>query len=99
MIKISEVKKLENLAKLNFSEQEVTDFTQKLNVILDMIYQLQKIDCNNIEPLRSVCEMTQRMNKDEAIEENISQQLFTNVPKQKSEFAKEVKCFIVPKVV
>ena len=35
----------------------------------------------------------------QAIEENISQQLFANIPKQKSDFAKEVKCFIVPKVV
>jgi aspartyl-tRNA(Asn)/glutamyl-tRNA(Gln) amidotransferase subunit C len=43
--------------------------------------------------------MYQRTREDEVNVGNISNQLFANVPAKNAEFAKEVKCFIVPKMV
>jgi len=43
--------------------------------------------------------MNQRTRKDEVNIGNISEQLFAGVPQKSAELAKEVKCFIVPKMV
>ncbi len=99
MINKTEILKLQKLAKISFSEDELDNFVKKLNKVVDMIDTLQDINCENIEPLRSVSDMEQRMIEDKVVTGDISEQLFTNVPKCNSELAKEVKCFVVPKVV
>jgi hypothetical protein len=43
--------------------------------------------------------MYQRTRIDEVKVGNISEQLFVNLSQQNSDLAKEVKCFIVPKMV
>ena len=43
--------------------------------------------------------MYQRTREDEVTAGDIADQLFANVPAKNAEFAKEVKCFIVPKMV
>ena len=101
MINITEFKKLQKLAKLNFEENELDEFSKKMSNIVNMINTIQEIDCDNIEPLKSVCDIHQRMREDviELSESNLQESLFRNVPKKGSEIAKEVKCFIVPKVI
>lgn len=99
MITEEELKKLQKLAKLSFSKDELDNFAKKLNSVMAMIDSLVEINCENIEPLRSVSDMYQRTREDEVNVGNISNQLFANVPAKNAEFAKEVKCFIVPKMV
>jgi len=99
MITEEELKKLQKLAKLSFSKDELDNFAKKLNSIMAMIDSLVEVNCENIEPLRSVSDMYQRTREDEVNVGNISNQLFANVPAKNAEFAKEVKCFIVPKMV
>lgn len=99
MINNSELKTLQKLAKINYSKAEEEVFITKLGSIIAMIDQLQDIDCNHIEPLYSVISQHQRMTNDQAVECEISEALFNNVPKQEAELAKEVKYFVVPKVV
>lgn len=109
MITDKELHKLQELAKLNFTEKEFKDFSHKLRNVMDMIDLLQDVDCSSVEPLRSVCNMNQRMVKDEATIHDISNDLFKNIPNsdkseneessKSAEFAKEVKCFVVPKVI
>ena len=99
MISNSELKKLQRLTKLNFSDNEIESFSQKLTSVVGMIDKLQKIDCNGIEPLRSVCDMYQRFREDKIEISDISEDIFKNVPEKGSEIAKEVKCFVVPKVI
>lgn len=99
MITNEEIQGLQKLSRLSFSEEENMEFAGKLNKVVEMINQLQQIDCQNIQPLRSVCEMDQRTQEDEIIVSDISNDLFKNVPASSADLAKEVKCFIVPKVV
>ncbi len=99
MITKKELEKLQKLSKLSFSEDELSDFSKKLNSVVVMIDSLTEVSCQDVEPLRSVCDMNQRTRKDEVKIGNISEQLFANVPQKSAELAKEVKCFIVPKMV
>ena len=99
MLNKDELKKLQRLVKIHYSPEEEKIFLDKLTGIMGVIDQLQDIECSDIEPLRSVSEATQRLVKDEVTETDISDQLFASVPKQGQELAREVKCFVVPKVV
>jgi aspartyl-tRNA(Asn)/glutamyl-tRNA(Gln) amidotransferase subunit C len=99
MIKDDELKKLQKLSKISFSKEELDIFAKKLNIVIEMIDTLKEVDCKGVEPLRSVCDMHQRFREDEVTISNIADQLFANVPAKNSQFAKEVKCFIVPKMV
>lgn len=99
MINIDDLKKTARLAKLDFSETQMKEVADKLNAVMKMIDSLKDVDCTGIEPLRSVCEMDQRMRNDEVTEFDISDQLFSCVPEAGAQLAREVKCYTVPKVV
>ena len=99
MISDIEQKKLQKLARLSFSEDEAKALVAKLGNILSMINQIHEVDCQNIEPLRSVCSMTQRMRPDNVDVPDLSEDLFKNVPGHQADLAREIKCFVVPKVV
>jgi len=99
MITQEELNKLQKLAKLTFSQDEMNKFSQRLNNVLSMIELLKEVDCQNQQPLRSVCDMHQRFREDAVNSGDNSEILFANVPASNAKFAKEVKCFIVPKIV
>lgn len=99
MITETELQKLQKLSKLSFSKEELDNFTKKMNIVIKMIDTLKDVDCTGVQPLMSVCDMQQRFREDEITVSNINDQLFENVPSENSAFAKEVKCFIVPKMV
>lgn len=99
MIQEKELQKLQKLARLNFTEKELHNFSHKLNSVLDMIDSLKNVDCSSVEPLRSLRDMDQRTREDEVKEPDISHDLFKNIPENGADFAKEIKCFVVPKVI
>ncbi len=99
MITISEVKKIATLARLSFNEEEYASLAQQLTDIMSMINVLNNVDCDGVEPLTSVLDQTQRLRKDEVTENDISEALFINAPGESGNFAREIKCFIVPKVI
>lgn len=99
MITRKDFAKLQKLSKLGFSEREIPAIMDKLNSVMTMIDEIKKVDCSDAEPLRSVCDMNQRLRADEVTVEDISDQLFSNIPSTGAELAREIKCFAVPKVV
>jgi len=99
MIQEKELQKLQKLAKLNFTKKELHDFSHKLNSVLEMIDSLKNVDCSSVEPLRSLWDMDQRTREDEVKEPDISDNKFKNIPDNGSDFAKEIKCFVVPKMI
>ncbi len=99
MISETEQKKLQKLARLSFSDDEAKELSAKLGNILGMINQIHEVECQNIEPLRSVCSMTQRMRPDTVDVADLSEDLFKNAPGSQADLAREIKCFVVPKVV
>ena len=99
MITQESLKKTARLAKLRFNDHDIKLYTAQLGSIMDMIERLQEVDTNGIEPLSSVHEMSMWMRDDIVTEENLDSTLFLNLPGKDASFAKEIKCFIVPKVV
>ncbi len=99
LISISDTQKTARLAKLRFDENAEREITTKLNNIMSMIDELKDVNCDGVEPLRNVLDMQQRFAEDQVLEKDISNDLFSNIPKSGSDLAKEVKCFVVPKVV
>jgi aspartyl-tRNA(Asn)/glutamyl-tRNA(Gln) amidotransferase subunit C len=99
MLTAQSIDKIAKLAKLNFTEEECGRFVSDLSDIMTMIDILKQVDCSTIDPLTSVCEMNQRMRVDLVTEPNLVDDLFSNVLGTTSSLAKEIKCFIVPKVI
>ncbi|MCP5369692.1 MAG: Asp-tRNA(Asn)/Glu-tRNA(Gln) amidotransferase subunit GatC [Rickettsiaceae bacterium] len=99
MTNILEIRKLQNLVKIKCSAEEEENFVKQFDTVLEMINKLHAINCEGIEPLYSVSELNQRLVADEVLTGDIAEDLFTNVPKEGRELAKEIKCFIVPKVM
>ena len=99
MIEKKDLYKLQKLAKLSFTDSELESFAVKLGYVVEMIDKLRTVDCDNVVPLRSVCDMDQRMREDKVEVQNLSEDLFKNVSGESAEFAKDIKCFVVPKVV
>ncbi len=99
MITPNDVTKIAKLAKLHFTNDEITNFAKELTEIMEMIDTLNEVDCNNITPLTSACDMTPRMRQDVVTSVSIADELFANVPDNNANFAKEIKCYIVPKIL
>ncbi|WP_425364639.1 Asp-tRNA(Asn)/Glu-tRNA(Gln) amidotransferase subunit GatC [Candidatus Tisiphia endosymbiont of Mystacides longicornis] len=99
MITNEEVQRIAKLARFDFSKEEINSFSQQLTEIMNMINILNDVDCSNVQQLTSVCGMNQRMRKDQVLYGDLSDELFANLPNDKAELAREVKCFVVPKVV
>ncbi len=94
-----EVKKIAKLSRLSFSEEEYKNFQTQLSNIMAMINKISEADTENVEPLTSVNNSNLRMREDECTEIERVEELFSNAPGKESELAKEIKCFIVPKVI
>lgn len=98
-IKSEDVRKVAKLARLKFSDAEVASFATQLDNIMKMIDEIEEVDCENVEPLASVCDMNLRQRKDQVNNQITRDELFSNVPGKDADIAKEVKCFVVPKMV
>lgn len=99
MIEKSVVKKLANLAKLTYSDEKLTQFAHDLSSIHDMINQVIDLDCDDVEPLSSVCDMQLRTREDIVVVNNDRNQILSNAGDLNGYSVNDVKCYIVPKVV
>jgi aspartyl-tRNA(Asn)/glutamyl-tRNA(Gln) amidotransferase subunit C len=81
------------LAKLEFNEVELDNFTHQLNDILTYVEKLNELDTENIEPLSHPVENYNVFRTDD-LKDSISTDLaLKNAPKRTEEF------FQVPKVI
>ena len=94
-----EVRKIAKLSRLSFSDEAYQNFQTQLSGIMDMIDQIQEVDCENVEPLTSVTDASLRMREDVVTNKVDIDELFSNTPGKDALLAREIKCFIVPKVV
>lgn len=99
MLSKEEIEKLSHLSKIRLNPEESQDFCDKLKGVMDMIDTLKEVDVEGVEPLTSVVDASARMRKDEVTEKNIDTELFLNAPGPTGDMAREIKCFVVPKMV
>lgn len=99
MVSKADIQKASKLAAIDLGEEAVDKLTGDLQNIMHKIEEMKKVDCSDIDPLISVCDHEIYLREDEVTESDLGAALFSNVPGKDAAFAKEIKCFIVPKVV
>ncbi len=99
MINEEEVRRVAKLSRIRLKEEEVPQFKEQLSNITTIIDQLNEVDAEGVPPLITVCPESRHMREDEVTDGNYRDKLFANVPEDNEDFAKEIQCFIVPKMV
>ncbi len=89
----AEIKKISKLAKIELADQEIESLKKDLDNILQMVDLLKTGDTDNVDFITSVIEEDLPKRKDEAIQQNIVEELKQNAPHFELDF------FIAPKVV
>ena len=89
----NEVKKIAELARLEFSEKEIENYTVEMNKILDYMEKLNELDTNEIEPLSHPIENLNVFRDDIQNDSIDRESALKNAPDKTSEY------FKVPKVI
>lgn len=89
----NDVKKIAELARLEFSESELENYTTEMNKMLDYVDKLNELDTENIEPLLHPIENTNVFRQDEVKKSTNREEALKNAPDKSSEH------FKVPKVI
>ena len=95
MTKISsaDVRKVEQLSRLELQEDQIETYTKQLEEILSYVDQLQEIDTKNIPPTTRAVEVVNAMRED-SIEVNSSREdILNQAPHREGDF------FRVPKIL
>ncbi|PID60699.1 MAG: Asp-tRNA(Asn)/Glu-tRNA(Gln) amidotransferase GatCAB subunit C [Ignavibacteriae bacterium] len=88
-----EVKKIAELARLEFKEDEIKNFTDEMNKILTYVEKLNELDTSNVEPLSHPIENTNVFREDKIHQSTPTEDALKNAPDSTSEH------FKVPKVI
>jgi aspartyl-tRNA(Asn)/glutamyl-tRNA(Gln) amidotransferase subunit C len=92
-VDVATVRRLAELSKLSFSENEETDMVDGLNEMIAFVDKLKELDTANVEPLVFMTDETNVLRED-VVEAPISQaEALKNAP------SKDMYYFRVPKVI
>jgi aspartyl-tRNA(Asn)/glutamyl-tRNA(Gln) amidotransferase subunit C len=83
-----QVKHVANLAKLSFSQSELTDFTDQLGKIIDLVEQLEEVDTQGVAFTSNVNESINVMREDVAVPGTDREELMKNVPESENGYIK-----------
>lgn len=95
MVTKDEVKKVADLAKLEFAGEELDALTTELNAVLGYIDQLKELDVTNVAPLENLNEAVEQsaLREDIARPSLVVEKALSNAPKSADNY------FLVPKVL
>lgn len=80
-LKRDDILKLALLARLDLTEEEITEFTDELSEILQYVEQLQSVDIAGLQPTNQVTGLSNVMRKDEPVDYGYQpKDLLKNVP-------------------
>ena len=88
-----EVKKVAHLARLELNENEIKNHSEELEKIFDYIWQLDKIDTDDVPCTTRAIEVINVFRKDEKKNSNCNKELLELGP------SREDKYFKVPKII
>lgn len=92
-VTIKDVEYIAKLAKLNFSNDELENYTHQLNDILTYVEKLNELDTSNVEPLSHPVE-NQNVFREDILKPSLTtEEALKNSPSRTEEF------FRVPKVI
>ncbi len=87
------VQKIAHLARLEFTDSELDEQLEQLNMIVDMMDGLSKINTDNIEPLNHVMDITNVFREDIVEKGMPLEEVFQNAPEETDDM------FQVPRIV
>ncbi len=88
-----QVQKVAKLARLELTDEEVTEFTSQLEAILEYIQKINELDTQNVEPLAH-CLPVSNVLREDCVRESIgTEKVLANAPDHDEMF------FIVPKIL
>ncbi|MEE9431062.1 MAG: Asp-tRNA(Asn)/Glu-tRNA(Gln) amidotransferase subunit GatC [Melioribacteraceae bacterium] len=88
-----DVKKIAELARLEFNENELDDYTKEMNKVLGYVEKLNKLDTTNVRPLSHPIENENVFREDVLVKSVSTEEALKNAPDKTSEH------FKVPKVI
>ena len=88
-----DVQKIADLAKLNIPEANLSDLTQDLGKILQLVDKMDSVDTSNTAPMAHPLDSTQPLRADTVTEKNQRDTFQKNAP------AVEAGLYIVPKFI
>lgn len=92
-IKKDDVKHVAELARIEFSEEDIEEFTKQLGNILNYISKLNELNTSNVEPTSHVLDESTPL-RDDIVEDWLSKdEVLKNAPKEENGF------FVVPKII
>ena len=83
-----QVKHVAKLSKLSFSEEELADFTNQLDKIIDMVELLEEVDTTGVPFISNVNESINVMREDVATPGMDRKELMRNVPESENGYIK-----------
>lgn len=83
-----DVRKIASLSKLEFNDQELDKITKQLEDIMNMSYQLSKINTDGVKPTINVTDAVNIMREDIAEKGVDRNELMKNVPEHEDGFIK-----------
>ena len=88
-----QVQQIAVLARLNISDDEIAETTEKLSRIVDFVDQLSQADTTDVVPMAHPLDVAQRLRPDEVSEEIDRDHFQENAPSVKDGL------YLVPKVI
>ena len=89
----SDIEKLAALARINISDEESQQVTERIGSVLDLVDQLQAQNTEGVEPMAHPMDALQTLRVDKVTESDDRDNLMSNAP------ASEDGLFLVPKVI
>ncbi len=88
-----DVEKVSLLARLQLSDDELSELTAQLSQIVDYVEQLKQLDTDNVEPMAHAADLSNVFADDVARESLPREEMLANAPKHDEE------CYRVPAVL
>ena len=88
-----DVIKVAELARIEFSEEELEKFTEQLGNILSYIGKLNELDTKDVEPTSHVLDLATPLREDKVVEWLTQEDALGNAPQEEDGF------FVVPQVI
>jgi len=92
-LKLEDINKLGELARLRIEPDEVDDLVAKLTSILSFVDQLQAAETDSVEPMAHPLDRSQRLRPDEVTETDQHELYQLNAPRVERDL------YLVPKVI
>lgn len=89
----AEIEKIAELARVRVAGSDLTDLTQRIGNILDLVDQMQAVDTTDVEPMANPLDACQRLREDRITESDRREAFQALAP------AVEDGVYLVPRVV